>query len=107
MAGIPFGSTNDAFVLSSRRMIAAHPIPPNRLISYWRKMTADAAFRLSRYFGMSADFWMNLPNPYVPDLVLHQPAKRHTVDSEAQRGGGASFSGVTYAAGLYFYPRPL
>ena len=32
-------------------------------------MTADTALRLSQYFGMYADFWMNLQTAYELDLA--------------------------------------
>ena len=38
-------------------------VPPNRvteILNGKRAMTADTALRLSRYFGTSAGFWMNL-----------------------------------------------
>jgi addiction module HigA family antidote len=30
-----------------------------------RSITADTAFRLSRYFGNTAEFWMNLQSSYA------------------------------------------
>jgi len=50
-------------------------VPPNRLyqlLAGKRSMTADTALRLSRYFGMSADFWMNLQSAYELDLARQQ-----------------------------------
>ena len=38
-------------------------------------MTADTALRLSQYFGMSADFWMNLQSSYELDLARQQTGK--------------------------------
>lgn len=38
-------------------------------------MTADTALRLSRYFGTSADFWMNLQSAYELDLARQQTGK--------------------------------
>jgi antitoxin HigA-1 len=40
-----------------------------------RSVTADTALRLSRYFGMSADFWMNLQSAYKLDLARKQSGK--------------------------------
>jgi antitoxin HigA-1 len=45
-----------------------------------RNMTADTALRLSRYFGTSADFWMNLQTAYELDL-----ARQHSANSKAER----------------------
>ena len=35
-------------------------------------MTADTALRLGQYFGMTADFWMNLQSAYELDLARQQ-----------------------------------
>src|SRR5437868_321608 len=40
-----------------------------------RNVTADTALRLSQYFGMSADFWMNLQSAYELDLARQQLGK--------------------------------
>jgi addiction module HigA family antidote len=59
----------------ARRGIA---VPPNRLcrlLAGKRNVTADGALRLSRYFGMSADFWMNLQGAYKLDLARKQSGK--------------------------------
>ena len=37
-----------------------------------RSITADTALRLGQYFGMSADFWMNLQTAYDLDLARQQ-----------------------------------
>jgi len=53
-------------------------MPPNwlhQLIAGKRSMTADTALRLSQYFGMSADFWMNLQSAYELDLARQQSGK--------------------------------
>jgi len=53
-------------------------VPPNRLyqiLAGKRNLTADTALRLSRYFGMSADFWMNLQSAYELDLARQQVGK--------------------------------
>jgi len=47
-------------------------VPPNRLdqiLAGKRNITADTVLRLSRYFGTSPDFWMNLQNAYELDLA--------------------------------------
>ena len=53
-------------------------VPPNRLyqiLAGKRNMTADTALRLSRYFGTSADFWMNIQSAYELDLARQQIGK--------------------------------
>ena len=46
-------------------------VPPNRIseiVNGKRAITADTALRLQRYFGIDAQFWLNLQNEY--DLRL-------------------------------------
>ncbi len=62
--------------LSAKKLAGVIEVPPNRLyqlLAGKRSMTADTALRLSRYFGMSAEFWMNLQSSYELDL-----ARRHS-----------------------------
>ena len=42
-------------------------VPPNRIseiVNGKRAITADTALRLQRYFGVEAQFWLNLQNEY-------------------------------------------
>ncbi len=42
-------------------------VPPNRIseiVSGKRAITADTALRLQRYFGVAAQFWLNLQTEY-------------------------------------------
>jgi len=58
--------------LSVKRLAEILEVPPNRLyqiVSGKRNVTADTALRLSRYFGTSAAFWMNLQTAYELDLA--------------------------------------
>src|SRR6266567_8297123 len=64
--------------LSAKKLADVIQVPPNRLyqiLAGKRNMTADTALRLSRYFGMSADFWMNLQSAYELDLARQQNGK--------------------------------
>src|ERR1700746_3462790 len=57
--------------LSAKKLADAIQVPPNRLyqvLAGKRNITADTALRLGQYFGMSADFLMNLQSSY--ELVL-------------------------------------
>ena len=46
------------------------PVPRiNDLVLERRAMTADTAQRLSKYFGNSAQFWMNLQMEYELDIA--------------------------------------
>ena len=42
--------------------VAANRI--NDILAGWRGITADTALRLARYFGTTAEFWMNLQSAY-------------------------------------------
>ena len=64
--------------LSAKKLADMIEVPPNRLyqlLAGKRSMTADTALRLGRYFGMSADFWMNLQSAYELDLARQQVGK--------------------------------
>ena len=64
--------------LTAKKLADVIEVPPNRLyqlIAGKRNVTADTALRLSQYFGMSADFWMNLQSAYELDLARQQHGK--------------------------------
>jgi len=64
--------------LTARKLADVIEVPPNRLyqlLSGKRSITADTALRLGQYFGMSADFWMNLQTAYKLDLARQQSGK--------------------------------
>src|SRR5437899_11709405 len=64
--------------LSAKKLADVIEVPPNRLyqlLARKRSMTADTALRLSQYFGMSADFWMNLQSAYELDLARQRSGK--------------------------------
>ncbi len=49
--------------LSQYRLATDIHVPPrriNEIVKCTRAVTADTALRLARYFGTSAEFWMNL-----------------------------------------------
>ncbi|MBM3813981.1 MAG: HigA family addiction module antidote protein [Acidimicrobiia bacterium] len=64
--------------LTAKRLADLLEVPPNRLyqiLAGKRNITADTALRLAQYFGMSADFWMNLQSAYELDLARQQSGK--------------------------------
>src|ERR1035437_1529637 len=64
--------------LSAKKLADVIQVPPNRLyqvLAGKRNVTADTALRLAQYFGMSADFWMNLQSAYELDLARQQVGK--------------------------------
>ncbi len=47
-------------------------VPPNRIseiVNGKRSVTADTALRLERYFGVEAQFWLNLQSEYNLRIV--------------------------------------
>ena len=53
--------------LSQHRLAVAIGVPPrriNEIVHGKRRISADTALRLSRYFGTSERFWMNLQGRY-------------------------------------------
>ncbi|HEX6959000.1 MAG TPA: HigA family addiction module antitoxin [Ferrovibrio sp.] len=54
----------------------------NELVNGERGMTADTALRLARYFGTSAEFWINLQARY--DLDRAGPGLRKRIEREVE-----------------------
>ncbi len=53
--------------LSANALARALHVPPNRITAILhgqRAITADTALRLARYFGNTAEFWLNLQADY-------------------------------------------
>ena len=64
--------------LSAKKLADVIDVPSNRLyqiLAGKRNLTADTALRLGKYFGMSAQFWMNLQGAYELDLARRQIGK--------------------------------
>ena len=65
--------------LSAKQLADLIEVPPNRLYQIRagkRNITVDTALRLSRYFGTSAHFWMNLQAAYELDLAQQEIGKQ-------------------------------
>ena len=57
--------------ISQNRMAIAVGVPPrriNEIVHGKRRITADTALRLGRFFGMSPQFWLGLQLDYDLDL---------------------------------------
>jgi addiction module HigA family antidote len=54
----------------------------NEIIQEKRGITADIALRLSRYFGMSERFWMNLQTRY--DIEVEKDRLRERLEREVK-----------------------
>ena len=58
--------------LSQNRLslvIGVHPRRINEIVLGKRRITADTALRLARYFGTSPQFWMGLQSDYDLDVA--------------------------------------
>jgi len=75
-------------------------VPPNRIsaiVNGKRSITADTALRLERYFGVEAQFWLNLQSEYDLRMTKRKigndieqrifPAKK--LESQVGSGAGA------------------
>ena len=62
----------DEFEISQYRLAKDVQVPPrriNEIVHGKRGITADTALRLGRYFGTSAQFWMNLQGNYDLEIT--------------------------------------
>lgn len=58
--------------ISQHRLAKDISVPPrriNEIVHGKRGVTADTALRLGRYFGTSAQFWMNLQGNYDLEIA--------------------------------------
>ena len=65
--------------VSQNRLAVAIGVPPrriNEIVHGKRGITADTALRLERYFGVSAQFWLNLQTRYELDLAEDRVAEQ-------------------------------
>ncbi|WP_112135158.1 HigA family addiction module antitoxin [Glycomyces dulcitolivorans] len=64
--------------ISQYRLALAIAVPPrriNEIVHGKRRISADTALRLARYFGTSERFWMNLQNRYDLEIERDRLAK--------------------------------
>ena len=65
--------------LSANALAMALRVPSTRIseiVAERRGLSADTAYRLALYFGMTPDFWMNAQKNYELSLVAHKDYKR-------------------------------
>lgn len=62
--------------------ISVTPRRINEIVHGRRAITADTALRLGRFFGMEAEFWLNLQTHY--DMEVAQEALQAQLDKEVQ-----------------------
>jgi len=76
--------------LSQNRLARELAVPPrriNEIVHGRRSITADTALRLSRYFGTTERFWMNLQARY--ELEVEKDRLGSRLDREVQAIGAA------------------
>lgn len=62
----------DGFGITQNRLAVSIGVPPrriNEIVHGKRGVTADTALRLGRFFGTSAQFWLNLQTRYDLDVA--------------------------------------
>lgn len=77
--------------ISQYRLAKDISVPPrriNEIVHGKRSITADTALRLGRFFGMSAQFWLNLQTRYdlevTEDLLEGRLAEEvHTLEAHS------------------------
>ena len=60
----------EGYGITQHKLAVAISVPPrriNEIVHGKRGITADTAMRLSRYFGTTSEFWMNLQMRYELD----------------------------------------
>jgi addiction module HigA family antidote len=65
--------------LSQNRLALEIGVPPrriNEIVLEKRRITADTALRLARYFGTSPQFWLGLQNDYDLDITKQELGER-------------------------------
>lgn len=72
----------EGFGITQNKLATAIGAPPHRINEIMhgkRGITADTAVRLAKYFGTSAELWMNLQSHY--ELRLERQALREQLES--------------------------
>jgi addiction module HigA family antidote len=65
----------EGFGITQHKLAVSIGVPPRRIdeiVHGNRAITADTALRLARYFGTSAEFWLNLQSQYDLDKAEDQ-----------------------------------
>lgn len=65
--------------LSQNRLALSISVPArriNEIVLEKRKITADTALRLARFFGTSAEFWLGLQSQYDIDVATDELGER-------------------------------
>lgn len=85
----------EPLAVSQNKVAVSIGVPPrriNEIVHGKRRITADTALRLARYFGTSADFWLNLQtrydleieSDYLGELDFIEPLQSNTSPRQAR-----------------------
>jgi addiction module HigA family antidote len=69
----------EGFGITQNRLAVSIGVPPrriNEIVHGKRSITADTALRLGKYFGTSAQFWLNLQTHYDLDVAEDRVAEQ-------------------------------
>lgn len=69
----------EGFGITQRELAVSIGVPPRRIteiVQGTRGISADTALRLGRYFGTSAEFWLNLQGHYEMDCAEDRAGER-------------------------------
>ncbi|MDO5676454.1 MAG: HigA family addiction module antitoxin [Propionibacteriaceae bacterium] len=72
----------NGFGITQNKLAVAIGVPPrriNEIVHGKRRISADTALRLGRYFGMDPQFWINLQSHY--DLEVEMDALGDSLDA--------------------------
>jgi antitoxin HigA-1 len=77
--------------LSQNRLglsIGVHPRRINEIVLRKRRVTAETALRLARYFGTSPQFWLGLQSDYDLDVASDELGDRLELEVEVRAKAG-------------------
>jgi len=80
----PMGLSQNRLALN----VGVHPRRINEIVLGKRRITAETALRLARYFGTSPQFWLGLQSDYDLDMAADEIGSRlrHEVKVRAKAG---------------------
>ncbi|KPV41857.1 hypothetical protein AN478_00175 [Thiohalorhabdus denitrificans] len=83
----------EPFGLSANALARALNVPPNRItgiLNGTRRLTADTALRLARYFGTTPHFWLNLQEQYELAVTAAEHGERIEQEVEPRSREGVN-----------------
>ena len=72
------------YEINPTQLAASLGVPPNRIsaiVNGKREITADTALRLARFFGTTAEFWLNLQARYNLEIAQGDTTRMKEIKS--------------------------